>query len=70
LGYASFAGWAAMKLVAGRDKDRYHLVEALKHADQASVAAIVEWLRPLPPRYLHELQRLLRAAEEENQENW
>lgn len=70
LGYASFAGWAVMKLVASRDKDRYHLIEALKHAKQADVAAIVQWLRPLPPRYLRELQRLMRAAEEENQENW
>ena len=28
IGYASFAGWVIMKLVAARDKDRYHLGEA------------------------------------------
>jgi hypothetical protein len=29
LGHASFTGWVALKLVANREKDRYHLVEAL-----------------------------------------
>lgn len=70
LGYASFAGWAAMKLVAGRDKDRYHLIEALKRASQADIAAVVQRLRATDPRYLREFLRLVRLAEEENQENW
>ena len=59
-----------MKLVAGRDKDRYHLIESLKRAPQADIAEVVQRLRPLDPSYLREFQRLLRLAEEENQEDW
>jgi hypothetical protein len=70
LGYASFAGWAVLKLVANRDKDRYHLIESLKHASEADVAAVVQRLRPLNPVYLKEFERLLRAAEDEKQDNW
>lgn len=70
VGYASFAGWAAMKLVANRDKDRYHLIEALKQATQEQVAEVVQKLRPLPAVYLKEFQRLLQAAEDESQEKW
>jgi hypothetical protein len=70
LGYASFAGWVAMKLVAARDKDRYHLGEALKQASQEQIAEAVLAVRRIDPSYLQELQRLLRAAEEENQEYW
>jgi hypothetical protein len=55
-----------MKLVSGRDKDRYHLVEVLKGAAQRDVAAVVERLRPLPFRYLEELERLVGEAEMEN----
>lgn len=70
LGYATFAGWVALKLVASREKDRYHLVEAFKHASQAQIAEAVVQVRPMHPSYLQELQRLVRAAEEENQERW
>jgi hypothetical protein len=70
LGYASFAGWVALKLVANRDKDRYHLIEALKQADQSQIAEVVQRLRPLDPRYLKEFERLVKSAEEENQERW
>ena len=37
---------------------------------QAEIAAVGQRLRPLDPSYLREFQRLLRLAEEENQENW
>jgi hypothetical protein len=70
LGYASFAGWVVLKLVANRDKDRYHLVESLKHASEADVATAVQRLRPLNPVYLKEFERLLRAAEDEKQDDW
>ena len=70
LGYASFAGWAVLKLVANREKDRYHLIEALKQADQQQVSEVVVALRRLPANYLKEFERLVRAAEEERQENW
>ena len=70
LGYASFAGWVRMKLVAGRDKDRYHLIEALQHASQQNVATVVEDLRGFPSEYLQEFQRLVQASEDENQESW
>jgi hypothetical protein len=70
LGYASFAGWAVLKLVANRDKDRYHLVEALKQASEAEIASVVQRLRPLDSSYLKEFERLVRAAEDEKQDNW
>ena len=70
LGYASFAGWVALKLVANRDKDRYHLIEALKQAGEMDVASVVVRLRSLDPSYLKEFQRLVEAAEAEKQENW
>jgi hypothetical protein len=70
LGYASFAGWAALKLVANRDKDRYHLVEALKHASQEEIGSVVQRLRALDPSYLKEFERLVRAAEDEKQDDW
>ena len=59
-----------MKLVANRDKDRYHLIEALKQADQSQIAEVVQRLRPLDARYLKEFERLVKSAEEENQEKW
>lgn len=71
LGYAEFAPWVVMKLVANREKDRYHLVEALKHANQVQVSEVVLKLRSLHSSYLAELERLVRAAEaERDQENW
>jgi hypothetical protein len=70
LGYASFAGWVGMKLAAARDKDRYHLVEALKNASQERIAEAVQVVRQMDPIYLNELERLLRAAEDEDERNW
>ncbi len=70
LGYASFAGWVALKLVANREKDRYHLVESLKHVSEAQIAEVVVRLRSLDASYLREFQRLVQAAEDENQKNW
>lgn len=70
LGYASFADWVALKLVANRDKDRYHLGEALRRASPEQVALAVQRLRPLDPSYLREFERLLRAAEAENSDRW
>jgi hypothetical protein len=54
-----------LKLVAGRVKDHYHLIEAFKRASESEVAAVVQLLRPQHPSSLAALQRLLRAAEEE-----
>lgn len=70
LGYASFAGWTLLKLVANREKDRYHLVEALKEADQQQISEVVVLLRKEAPRYLAEFERLVRAAEDERHEPW
>lgn len=71
LGYAAFAPWVMTKLVANRDKDRYHLVEALKAASQAQVACAVQLLRPLHSSYMAEFERLVKAAEEESsQARW
>jgi len=68
LGYASLAGWVTLKLVAARDKDRYHLVEAMKAATPAEIATCVVAVRKLPPRYMAEFDRLVRAAEDERRE--
>lgn len=70
LGYASFAGWVAMKLVANREKDRYHVIETLKQATPDEVAEAVVQLRTMHSSYLAEFERLLRSAEDESQENW
>jgi hypothetical protein len=70
LGYASFAGWVAMKLVAGRDKDRYHLTEAFKRAGPQQLAEAVVAVRKMDPSYLKELEKLVRAAEDEDQRDW
>jgi hypothetical protein len=70
VGYADFAAWAVMKLVTGRDKDRYHLTEVLKAVGEAQIAAVVLRLRKLHPSYLCEFERLVRAAEDEKQDRW
>ena len=71
LGFASFAPWAVMKLVAAREKDRYHLIEVLKRAGEPKRGEVVHLLRTLHPSYLKEFERLVRAAEEEKgQAEW
>jgi hypothetical protein len=70
VGYASFAGWVMMKLVAARDKDRYHLGEALRHASQEQIAEAVRKLRLTDPIYLREFDRILRAAEDQDLADW
>jgi hypothetical protein len=70
LDFASFAGWMALKLVANREKDRYHMVEALKQTSQVEWASVVQRLQGMSPRYLVEFEHLLRLAEQENQDNW
>jgi hypothetical protein len=65
LGYASFPAWVSLKLVSNRDKDQYHLIEALKVASPEETAACVVAVRKLPQRYMTEFERLVRAAEEE-----
>ncbi len=69
-GYADLPGWVLMKLVAGRDKDRYHLGEAIKRLDERAIAAIVLRLRPYPARYLNEFQKLVQTAHDEDSSNW
>ena len=70
LGYADLPGWVLMKLVANRDKDRYHLGEAIKHFDESAVASVVQKLRNQPARYLSEFQRLLQNSLDEDSTNW
>lgn len=63
--------WAVMKLVASREKDRYHLIEVLKHAGQPGISQVAQLLRNLHPSYLQEFERLVRAAEDEKaQKHW
>ncbi len=49
-GYASFVGWVAMKLVANRDKDRYHLIESLQQATGEQIGEAIVQLRRMHPR--------------------
>ncbi len=71
LGYAAFGPWVVTKLVAAREKDRYHLVEALRSATQPQIADVIVRLRGLHPSYLEAFEGLLRRAEEEHgSEDW
>jgi hypothetical protein len=70
LGYADLPGWVLMKLTAARDKDRYHLGEAIKHWDEAAIASIVQKLRHYPQRYLNQFQKLIQTARDEDSRNW
>jgi hypothetical protein len=70
LDFATFPAWVALKLVANRDKDRYHVMEALKRATPDQVASVVVRLRPFHPSYLSEFERMVRAAESEQHDSW
>jgi hypothetical protein len=70
LGYANLTGWVLMKLVANRDKDRYHLGEAIKRMDEAKIASIVQRLRDHPERYLQEFHRILKSSHDEDSRDW
>ncbi|EMI24776.1 hypothetical protein [Rhodopirellula europaea] len=70
IGYANLTGWVLMKLVANRDKDRYHLGEAVKRMDEAKVATVVQHLRKYPLRYLQEFHRILQASQDQDSTNW
>jgi hypothetical protein len=70
VGYAAFAPWVMMKLVAARDKDRYHLIEAIKQANEAKMSLVVLWLQSHGPQYLPEWSRLVTAAQDEDQSSW
>lgn len=68
--YADLPGWMLMKLVANRDKDRYHMGEAVKHVSETQVASIVARLRNHPPRYLAEFHRILQCSRDEDSTDW
>ena len=70
LGYAELGPWVMMKLVAGRDKDRYHLAELCKRIDEQRLGEIVQHLRQQPPQYLAAFHGIQRTAEQEDSRNW
>lgn len=70
LGFANLPGWTLLKLVADRDKDRYHLSEAVKSWDEAQLGSVVAHLRHYPQRYLHEFQRIVQRSRDEDPRNW
>jgi len=70
VGYAEFAPWVLMKLVAGRDKDRYHLIEAFKKINEPTIASVVTYIRAEASQYLGPFQALLQTAQDEDKTTW
>lgn len=64
VGYASFAGWVILKLVADRPKDRFHLIECFRRAELEQLTSTRFGLQSVPGRYQSEFERLVRAARE------
>ncbi len=65
LDYASLPGWIELKLSFGRQKDKAHVVEAMKKAGPEDVRSVREHLTRVHPTYLALFDQLLAEAEEE-----
>lgn len=68
LAYASIKSWIELKISSGRQKDRAHVVEVLKLADQATVHRIREHLHSVHEQYETTFLELLAEAESERQQ--
>lgn len=69
LEYASLPGWIELKLSSGRQKDKAHVVEAMKKANPETVQSVREHLMRVHLSYLALFEQLLaEAAEEKAQE--
>jgi len=70
LAYANLAGWVKMKMLAGRDKDYYHLHELAKKLSEPEIASIVVQLRELPETYTAKFHRILDQAQQDDRSDW
>ena len=68
LNYASIESWAELKISSGRQKDRAHVVEVLKLADQATIDSIRTHLLAVHAQYEQTFVELLGEAETEQQQ--
>jgi hypothetical protein len=68
LHYAPIEYWMELKISSGRQKDRAHVVEVLKQADQPTVARIRTYLMSVHAQYEQTFIELLGEAESERQQ--
>lgn len=68
LEYASLSGWIELKLSAGRQKDRAHVVEVMKRSDEAATAVARDHIASVHASYLELFDRLLVEAREERRQ--
>ena len=68
LHYAPIEYWMELKISSGRQKDRAHVVEVLKQADQPTVARIRTYLMSVHAQYEQTFAELLGEAESERQQ--
>lgn len=68
LNYASIESWMELKISSGRQKDRAHVVEVLKLADQSAIASIRAHLHSVHVQYAQTFLELLAEAESERQQ--
>lgn len=68
LGYASLEGWIETKLGSGRALDRADIIQVLKKTEPAAIEKIRAHIASVHSIYLHLLDELAAAAEEEKQQ--
>lgn len=68
LGYASLPSWIELKIGAGRQKDRAHVVEVLKKTSDADLRAIRVALESVHASYAETFEQLLGDAIEERRQ--
>ena len=68
LGYASLPGWIELKISAGRQKDRAHVVEVLKKTAGAEVDAVRIALKIVDAGYAATFEQLLAEAIDERRQ--
>ena len=68
LKYASIESWVELKVSSGRQKDRAHVVEVLKKADEPTIARIHDHLAQVHVEYALTFDQLLAEAIEERQQ--
>ena len=68
LHYAPIEYWMELKISSGRQKDRAHVVEVLKLADQTTVQQIRTYLMTVHSQYEQTFMELLGEAETERQQ--
>jgi hypothetical protein len=68
LEYASLSGWIELKLSAGRQKDRAHVVEVMKRSDEEALSVARGHIASVHVSYLELFDRLLAEAREERRQ--